>query len=1285
MNPALHAFFEWLLRSSWQAAVLTVLVLSAQFCLGKRLDGRWRHLLWFLVLARLVLPWSPPSRASVYNYLHFMHPPESRQPSLPAPIMMVRSEIPVLDAPASRPIFSAAPVAPNPEPLIYIAPKPHWTPPGWPSLLAAAWATGVVILAARLIVQNVLFRRRLRTASRISDQRIIELFEDCRSSMRISTPVALVQTELLETPALYGLWRLRLLLPPDLAERFSSAELRHIFLHELGHVRRQDMLLQWLMTSLQIVHWFNPVLWFGFRRMAADRELACDELALSIVGEGEGPAYGRTIVKLLECCAAPSRLPGLVGILEDKGQIFQRVTMIAHFKRHSGWSILGAAAAAVLGLATLTGAQTEKGPPTNQQVWSRANEPAHSANEINQKVAAIVQDWENLPDIFDDIETYSRQIRELVGLGKPAVPALCAALDHTDHDASLRLLGFTLRAIGDPEAVPALVRAIPKTLRPSGSDCGMSVGDPDLSAFMRSNDLDVTQQPSMPGSFSMGRPVREICGALAKITGMQLDESDIYSVSLEGGEQQRAVERQAYHKVAGHWADWWRTNYQRFGTDPAMGEISLPTLPALDRVATPAHFLTGANVKASGGLSCMILAPLETGQNCCLALSLNRLVNLPPQLSTSNGTVPIETITAWAAKEGVDLLGIRYLDPQSGKVYYCLRGVGLQAWEIPNERWSTIEKDLQRGALPALDTPAGDLLMHYDAALARYVPERKATFLFITRDGSQGILRVPAQVTRKMTERDMGIPYVPPDDSDPNQSSDAGLRIGVRLDYTFFYEETAQMSAESKARQDAATAKAQAWRRNKTAALLEQYPHTEGTVFSPGGQTVSNAAILIGIGGEPAVLWNGRFAYVEKSTIYFTRANGRFTIPHLPHAHAYVAHEEGFCDLNLDGLKSPLSIQLVAWGRIEGNVTLEGKLASHQQLALLDDPHKWTIPGHLNLTYQTESDNQGRFVFEDVPPGEVKVCRVAGNRFCEEQMVEVIEGQTSICQHDFDGRVLKGHFVTSDSSVIANWKNSVSMNFGTKFALLEPPAKEDPVNWEGNFWQPDEDNNAFRASQHFATFVEPNGDFRIEDVPPGTYELRADLYEGRGISPYLYLGGKYLGQLKQEVTIPAPVQGRENSPLDLGTFAVQIKVILRPGDTAPDFSAKTVNGETLRLADFRGKYVLLAFWATWCGPSLVEIPTLKAVFGKYGSNPKFAMVGLSLDKTADAPASYAKTNGLSWAQGYLGDWSETTLPARYGVERIPVIFLLDPDGKIVATDLRGENIQTAVQTALGGN
>ena len=170
-----------------------------------------------------------------------------------------------------------------------------------------------------------------------------------------------------------------MLLPADLRSGLTREELRHVFLHELAHLKRHDMPVHCVTGFLQLLNWFNPVLWFAFRRMAADRELACDELALSCAGEGEKRAYGQTIIKLLEQCSRPAALPGLVGILEDKGQMRRRILMIAGFKPSRRWSLLAAALLAVLGLVALTDAQVET---TNEPPSLRKPEVSLATNSI---------------------------------------------------------------------------------------------------------------------------------------------------------------------------------------------------------------------------------------------------------------------------------------------------------------------------------------------------------------------------------------------------------------------------------------------------------------------------------------------------------------------------------------------------------------------------------------------------------------------------------------------------------------------------------------------------------------------------------------------------------------------------------------------------------------------------------------------------------------------------------------------------------------------------------------
>ena len=158
--------------------------------------------------------------------------------------------------------------------------------------------------------------------------------------MKIRARVDLLETSLVKSPALFGVLRARLLLPPGLVDRFTPAELRYVFLHELAHVKRRDVAMNWLLTLLQVIHWFNPVIWFGFARMRGDRELACDALAMACSGDEEARSYGLTIIKLLETFSRSSSVPGLVGILENKSQMAHRFRRIASFRRGRRRSVL---------------------------------------------------------------------------------------------------------------------------------------------------------------------------------------------------------------------------------------------------------------------------------------------------------------------------------------------------------------------------------------------------------------------------------------------------------------------------------------------------------------------------------------------------------------------------------------------------------------------------------------------------------------------------------------------------------------------------------------------------------------------------------------------------------------------------------------------------------------------------------------------------------------------------------------------------------------------------------
>lgn len=135
------------------------------------------------------------------------------------------------------------------------------------------------------------------------------------------------------------------------------------------------------------------------------------------------------------------------------------------------------------------------------------------------------------------------------------------------------------------------------------------------------------------------------------------------------------------------------------------------------------------------------------------------------------------------------------------------------------------------------------------------------------------------------------------------------------------------------------------------------------------------------------------------------------------------------------------------------------------------------------------------------------------------------------------------------------------------------------------------------------------------------------------------------------------------------------------GDQAPDFALPTITGDTLRLSDYRGKIVLLDFWATWCGPCRSELPHVREAYQRY--HPRgFEIVGVSLDQTPEKLKEFIKANDMTWPQIFQGRGAMTPLKQSYMVKSIPSTFLLDRDGRVVATQLRGAQLAQVIEALL---
>jgi len=145
--------------------------------------------------------------------------------------------------------------------------------------------------------------------------------------------------------------------------------------------------------------------------------------------------------------------------------------------------------------------------------------------------------------------------------------------------------------------------------------------------------------------------------------------------------------------------------------------------------------------------------------------------------------------------------------------------------------------------------------------------------------------------------------------------------------------------------------------------------------------------------------------------------------------------------------------------------------------------------------------------------------------------------------------------------------------------------------------------------------------------------------------------------------------------------AQQIQSSLVVGATFPDFNVKDANGQPLSIANYKGKVLLIDFWATWCGPCRGEIPNVVATYQKY-HDQGFAIIGVSLDQDRQKMLDYTKQMKMTWPQFFDGQGWGNELAVKFGIESIPATFLLDGNGKIIGRDLRGDDLTQAVAKAL---
>lgn len=479
-----------------------------------------------------------------------------------------------------------------------------------------------------------------------------------------------------------------------------------------------------------------------------------------------------------------------------------------------------------------------------------------------------------------------------------------------------------------------------------------------------------------------------------------------------------------------------------------------------------------------------------------------------------------------------------------------------------------------------------------------------------------------------------------------------------------------------------------------------------GQVLTPSGQNAVGAKVVLFSGGEHIVanVVDGVLKDTELP-VATTGSNGEFIFDDLKKGVVaekkyclMVVHDEGFVIVrnitSKDGVG--LVIELEEYGVVKGRVGLsDGNNAGREIAISQHSDMRVDTSNFFNISTAVASGKDGAFVIDKMIPGAFRVALAASKaNSVSSKLVSVSAGKTLDLEVGDSGIVGKGRFEFKPAEYAEHFVPSLMNMF---FVSMPGDGEEMPefpelpsgldgdeeIQWYSQ-WMKSEEGRAFIAKQApkfdlISPKIEKDGSFTAKGLKPGRYRMVARLSGMWAVG----LSGRNIGSMEKE-----GIDIADKKAVDLGTFemalgsAVPEKPKMVVGNRVPEFSAVAIDGQMQQWYRLKGNYIVLDFWATWCQDCVKIMPEVKELYAKYAKNEKFKMVGIALENDKGKLKKFAEDNDIKWpqilAQGWKGEFAKI-----YNIKSIPQMFLIGPDGKIVAVG-GVDDIEAVLEKKLSG-
>lgn len=350
----IYKIWDMVLLTSFYGTLVGLTIVIIKKLLGKKISPTWGYLIWMILILKLIVPFGPPSRFSIFNNMPLVTEQVENKNELSLDISHIKNDESYIESNKSSNYNYDIESQDNNNISLnsgnFIK-----------DIIPYIWMVMSIGILVLVIYTNILFNLKInRNIIKINN--LDNVLLKCTNKIKCGYKVKLIVTDYVNTPSITGLIRPKILLPLTLIN-LSEKEIEYILLHELAHYKRKDILVNYILIVLQAIHWFNPFIWYYFKQIKESMEYATDESVLNLLNDNEYKSYGMTLLNVISNIHLNRFNPSVMSMANDKKEVEKRLYNLKFSnlvkKKALVFKIIGMISVFAISLFTLTSSYTK--------------------------------------------------------------------------------------------------------------------------------------------------------------------------------------------------------------------------------------------------------------------------------------------------------------------------------------------------------------------------------------------------------------------------------------------------------------------------------------------------------------------------------------------------------------------------------------------------------------------------------------------------------------------------------------------------------------------------------------------------------------------------------------------------------------------------------------------------------------------------------------------------------------------------------------------------------------